>query len=155
MALTKIVNGVSIDLTSEEEAEMLASWAAAMPTLGEHKDYALVAVDVAAENARLRYITGGAGQAATYIMKEAQARAFKDVGYSGTAPGLVQAEATARSISAQAGCDAIIAQADAWSNLAAVIETSRRSAKVLIEAAADMAAVDVARDAAFAALGKV
>jgi hypothetical protein len=62
---------------------------------------------------------------------------------------------TALSVSAQAACDSIIAQADAWVTLAAAIESLRRSGKVAVEAAASAQAILTARDNAVAALEAV
>lgn len=111
-------------------------------------------IDQAAETTRLRYITGGAGQAATYLLKDRQARAYADGGYNGAVPGLVQSEATARGIAAATACDTIIAESNAWAGLAAQIETVRRKAKVSIAAAVDLETIAGTTDAALALLAE-
>lgn len=151
----------SPSITPEQRAAVLAVYDAHNPVqsaqqlLASAAGSALTAIDVAAEAARLRYITGGSGQSATYMLKEQQARAFAGLVYTGTVPGLVQSEATARGVSAQVACSAIIGEADAWHALAAVIETARRSGKVAVNAAANLASLEAARDTALTTLSAV
>lgn len=114
---------------------------------------ALSAIDATAGAARARYITVAPGQEATYILKAQQAAAFKAGGYSGPAPGLVQAEMDATGATAQAAADDILAQEAAWAYKAAQIESARRRGKVAAGNAADAAAVEAARAAAIAELG--
>jgi hypothetical protein len=123
-------------------------------TFAERRLAACAVVDSIAETVRLRYITPGAGQAATYLIKERQAEDFKAAGYTGTVPGMVQVEADATGSTAQQACDSILAQRDAWVAKAAQIEGARRSGKVSIDAVAadDDASLISARDAAINAL---
>ena len=95
----------------------------------------LAAVDVKAGAVRAKYITVAPGQEATYMLKSAQAKAFQQANYEGTVPGLVQAEATAEGDTVTAATLRILAEEAAWANLAASIESSRRSAKVAIAVA--------------------
>lgn len=129
------------------------------PTLAEAQSAALAAIDSAAGVARARYITVTAGQEATYMLKEAQARAYKAAGYPSStvaAYPMVEAEATAingavpTAAQIQAAADGIIAQADAWIIKAAQIEQARIAGKRAVTAQADTAGVDSARTAAVA-----
>jgi hypothetical protein len=110
-------------------------------------------VDAAAEAARCRYVTSGAGQAMTYLRKAQQAQAFKDAGYSGAVPALVQAAATGRGLAAQAAADLILATQAAWETIGAAIETARETGKTAVGEAADAGAIQTARETAIAALG--
>lgn len=112
-------------------------------------------IDDAAEAARLRHITPGAGQAATYILKDQQARAYRAARYPAGVPLMVHAEARATGASAQAAADAIIAKADAWMALAAEIEQVRRTGKVAVVAAIYGADFESARIAALDALAAI
>ena len=116
---------------------------------------ALAGIDAEAEAARLRYITGGAGQAAVYVMKAKQAADYIASGYVDPAPALVVAEAAALGLTNRAAADSIAAQADAWLTVAAQIEQIRRKAKADIEAAATAADIEAAAQAAQAALAGV
>lgn len=126
---------------------------APVPTLAELQASAVRRIDAAAEATRLRYITGGAGQAATYMVKEQQAEAFKAAGYAGTVPGMVQAEVDATGATAQQAADVILATRDAWVAKAVQIEDARRKGDVAVAVAADVAAVQAALSTALAALG--
>lgn len=121
--------------------------------LDDAKAAALAAIDAGAGAARARYITVAPGQEATYILKAQQAAAFKAGGYSGPAPGLVQAEMDATGATAQAAADDILAQEAAWAWKAAQIESARRRGKVAAGNAADAAGVEAVRAAAIAELG--
>jgi len=118
-------------------------------------------IDADAEAARLRYITAGAGQVATYLQKATEADAYKAAGYpaSTTAYPLLAAEATALGQSAQQVAGVVIAQRDAWVGIAASIEGIRRGATDItagsIHAAADTPAAEAARDTAKAALAAI
>ncbi len=115
---------------------------------------ALAAIDAKAEEVRLRYITPGAGQAGTYIEKAKQADEFKAAGYpAGAVPPMVQAEAEATGQTPQAAGDSILQTRDFWVYVKGpAIERERRRGKVNCEAAANDAAVAIARDAALTAL---
>lgn len=118
------------------------------------KTAALAAIDAAAGAARARYITIAPGQEATYLIKADQATAFKAAAYTGTVPGLVQAEIDATGATAQQAADDILAQEAAWAVLAALIESARRRGKVAVAACAnDVSAIDAAKTAAVAELG--
>ena len=111
------------------------------------------AIDLKAEQVRLRYITAGAGQAGTYILKAQQADSFKAAGYPpASVPALIQAEANATGSTAQQAADSIIAQRNQWVLKAAQIEQARRYGKIQVDAATTAAAVIAARDSAIASL---
>lgn len=116
--------------------------------LDEAKAAALADIDAAAGAARARYITVAPGQEATYILKAQQAAVFKAGGYSGAAPGLVQAEMDATGATAQAAADDILAQEAAWAYKAAQIESARRRGKVSVNAGTDVLAVAAALQSA-------
>lgn len=151
-------NAALADLTPYQA--YLDAWTAAapppapVPTLDELRARAATVVDGMAEQVRLRYITGGAGQAGTYIEKAAQADRFQAAGYPASAvPPMVQAEADATGQTPQQACDSILATRDVWVNQKGpAIERERRRGKVNIDAALDAAGVDAARDAALTAL---
>ena len=163
-ALQPIYKTVKVRRDNEPLAELTAYqqyvdlWTAAAPpvvapTLDELRAAAGAAVDSRAENVRLRYITGGAGQASTYIEKASQADSFKAAGYpAGAVPPMVQAEADATGQTPQQAADLILATRDAWLVKGAQIERERRRGKVDIDAARDEAGVAAARDASIAAL---
>jgi hypothetical protein len=126
----------------------------AMP-LADLQAASLVQLDDAAEVLRGKFITANSGQVATYLLKQNQAAAFKAANYTGTVPGLVQAEADATDKAAKDACDDILAQYDLWCNLAAAIETARRTAKVAVSAATTVDAVNSAVSTAQAAFAQI
>lgn len=83
-------------------------------------------IDSIAEQVRLKYITPGAGQAATYITKQMQAEKYKAAGYAGPVPSFVQAEADSLGATPQEGADYILAAAALWEAKGAEIERVRR-----------------------------
>jgi acetyl-CoA acetyltransferase len=109
------------------------------------KAQAAIDIDNQAGLTRAKYITDVPGQAATYLLKADQATKFKIANYQGAVPGLVQSEATARGISAQAAADAIIAEQDQWVALATGVETIRRLGKENVKKATSPQAVETIR----------
>ncbi len=152
----------SMTQIADDELPPLASLSDPTPLAGIQAD-AVFVIDAAAEAARLRYITPGAGQAATYLIKEAQARAYVAAGYPVSIDSypMVRAEVRARfgvnptTEERHAAVDGIIGQAEAWYALASAIEEVRRAGKVACDVAADGAAVIAARDAAVSALNAI
>jgi hypothetical protein len=116
--------------------------------LPEYKAQAKKAIDEAAGRARARYITAVPGQEATYQAKAAEADAYVAAGRPAdtSAYPILTAEAQARGISVSALADLVRATRDQWIQLAAAIEALRIGGKLAVEAAADHAAVDAARD---------
>ena len=130
------------------------------PTLAEVQTAALTAIDAAAGAARVRYITTADGQAATYLLKAADADRYKSAGYpAAQIAGYPWVRAKARAMVAipaaadyQAAADLIISTRDAWAAKGADIEEARESGKRVVAAAIDVAAVDAARAVALARL---
>lgn len=114
------------------------------PTVAQVQASALLQIDAEAEVLRSQFITANSGQVATYILKYNQAIAYQAANYTGDVPGLVQSEVVATSTTAQASCEAIITQYNTWANLAAAIETTRRSAKVAVNAATNVGQITTA-----------
>lgn len=111
--------------------------------LSVHKTNALSFVDIAAEQARLAFITGGAGQALEYQQTEWEARAWG----AASEPELIDypflkaevdaiAETTGQAPDPDEVAATVIAQADAWKAAGSEIKRLRRTAKLTIEAAA-------------------
>jgi len=98
------------------------------------KQQAHSAIDEAAGRARARYITVAPGQESTYQLKREQAQAYKNAGYTGAVPALVQAEADATGSTPQQAADNILAVAAQWETLAAQIEKTRRQGKLQVDA---------------------
>lgn len=116
------------------------------------------ALDIVAGVARGRHITNIPGQSEAYIVKSAQAQAYKDAGYTGTVPLYVTAQKDAMvggSTNTQAA-DAILAERDNFhTNYGPPIERERVKGKRLIDAAANVAAVDTEYATAKAALDAI
>lgn len=92
-------------------------------------------VDEAAGLKRLQYITDSPGQAIVYVFKYIHAKAYQDAGYTGTVPALVQSEANAFSLTAQAAAESILSQTDGLIAIAAAVDEARRTAKAAIDTA--------------------
>jgi hypothetical protein len=149
--MIKVVDGVEVVLSAEEEAEVRARWAADAPlALERARTGALAAVDAAAEAARLRYITPGAGQALSYLRKEEEARRFVALSQNDQAAATVgQFPMLAAALGADGDTIAAVAgvvlnRAAAWGLIGAEIERRRLAAKRAIGAAADEAAIAAA-----------
>ena len=110
-------------------------------------------VDVAAGEARARYITIAPGQDIVYELKRVQATAYKAAGYPAdmTNYPLIEAEQLARGGTAQDAADFILSKSAAWQQLAASIELLRQGAKVNM--AADTTSVDIESEAIAAIAG--
>ena len=99
-------------------------------------------IDAAAETTRLKYITGGSGQAMVYQQKVDEAKAYQ----AGVAPvdadyPILQAEAAATGTTLYALATAVMAVTGQWIALAAQIEGLRMGAK---KAATDALTIDAA-----------
>lgn len=97
------------------------------------KDIAKQYIDIAAAEARGRYITGGTGQDAVYILKTMQAREFKSRNYEGEIPVLIQSEMDATGYLAHQVTEAILASETLWIQVAAAVERIRRGGKINID----------------------
>ena len=76
-----------------------------------------------------------------YQLAEAQASAFKAVGYAGEAPASVQAWAAAQRETAQWAADSILAKAAAWRNAQSALRERRLALKAAARGANDSAAL--------------
>ena len=95
------------------------------------------AIDSKAGAVRACYITIAPGQEATYMLKAQDANEYRDAGYAGAVPPLVAAEAYAVGETPQQATDRILAEQEQWRQLAAIIESVRRSGKIAVAAATD------------------
>ncbi|MGY6215000.1 hypothetical protein ACW73L_07550 [Methylolobus aquaticus] len=133
-----------------------AAWAAPadLADMDATRATALVAIDAAAEGARLRYITPGAGQAQTYAQKLAQAEAYVAAGAPPDASPwpFIAGEAEALEISPQAAAATIITTAEAWVTVGVAIERTRMAGKRAVTIASGLAQLAAARDAAITTL---
>lgn len=124
------------EYSAERQAAREAEIAAATPTLSDIRKAAIEQIDAAAEAARLRFITGGAGQAMTYQTKLEQARKLQ-AGEPGPFPMLL-ASVGVEGETVQDVAALVIATYDAWEPIGAQIENLRLTAKRDInEASAD------------------
>jgi len=122
---------------------------------------AVAAIDAAAEAARARIVTPGSGQAMSYLAKETEARRVV-AGEIAASPLLdplvgVEVDPANGTVAADLATVAaiILAQADAWKAIEGALDAARRSAKIAVAGAADVAAIDAARDAGVAAIEAV
>lgn len=112
------------------------------------------AVDDAAEVVRLRFITGGAGQALEYQQTEWEARAWRFDEELDNFPFLkaevdALAEATGQPPDPGAVVATILAQAEAWQSVGAEIKRLRRAAKLAIDAATTPEQIEQAKNIAW------
>lgn len=120
------------------------------PEIATLREQANVRIDAAAEQARLVWITPGAGQAMEYLATQAQAVAASlapDPLDPALYPWLV-AEQQARAmvgntLTLRAVTTAIAAQVQDWSYAGSTIKRLRRTAKLEVDAALDGAAIEV------------
>lgn len=114
-------------------------------------------IDVTAEQARLRYVTAGSGQAMVYLKKGDEADAYVLAGYPADTSGypFIEAEINATGKTKEVAADDIVAQRNAWVILGASIEEERLGGKKAIDDATDEAGVDTARDATIIALDAI
>jgi hypothetical protein len=115
------------------------------PPIEQVRASAMAQVDQAAERARLRWITPGAGQAMEYLQTEGEARAYLAAGAPAEpAAGLYPFLRAEQEASAEAGLPAasftaiaerVVLAADAWAAAGAAIKALRRTAKMRIELA--------------------
>lgn len=105
MALTKLVNGVPVEMTPEEEVAFEASRAPSLPAVKASLTEAVDAKIAGIYNRWLRF-------EAEYVAREAAARAFKAAGYAGDPGVWVTAFSSNAGMSNTMAADLIIAQAD-------------------------------------------
>ncbi len=99
------------------------------------KESAKNKIDFAAGEARSRFITTSVGQSAVYLAKESEAREYKRRGYPEdlTLYPFMKAESESLNITPTQAADIIIALADQWSQVAALIEKVRLYYKAQID----------------------
>ena len=133
MTMHKLVNGVEVECSPEEEAQILAERAAATPTLASRISAALVKVDTDVD-AIYAAVIGNRGE--EYRLAESDAQAFHAAAHVGTVPASVASWATAKGWTAAQACDDILATAAAWRTAQAGIRAQRLQAKESMRAAA-------------------
>ena len=98
-------------------------------------------IDRRAGEIRLRFKSGGEGQDAVYLMKQAEAEACLAAASVGAVPSgaypMLEAEVGITAADVVAVAQAVTAKAAAWRMLSAVIEARRLAAKAAVLAAAD------------------
>lgn len=147
--LTHVVTGFHItdkfvqvwetrERTQEEQIAILAS----------AKNEALVVIDAVAEQQRLKYITGGSGQAMVYLRKEQEAKEFlaDENPNSEKYPHIYGSVGTTDGSTAQAVAETYLNNAKIWTHISARIETSRRQAKDAVMEATTLQQVSNARN---------
>lgn len=112
-------------------------------------------IDIAAGEARARYVSQGVGQESTYMLKAEQAKAFKANNYTGEVPTFVAAEMAAMGSTAQEAADFIIYMQDQWMIVGAYIEQVRRTAKVQISTLTDGNDISAACESALQTLKSI
>lgn len=125
-------------------------------TVGVQRMLARQAIDQAAAEARLRHITGTAGQDMVYVAKLAQAQAYISAQAADSAapvPAYVAADVAAVGGTALAAAEAIVAAAAAFhAGPGPAIEQARRAGKLAVQVATSAEAVADASQAAQQAL---
>lgn len=114
------------------------------------KAASIAAVDIAAGEARSRYLTIAPGQELTYEQKRRNSYDFRAAGYPSDIEDypMVKAESEATGSTPAEAADSILATAAAWTTMAAYIEKVRRKASVDIKAASAAADIEsIAADA--------
>ncbi len=109
-------------------------------------------IDAKAGAVRAQYITIAPGQGETYLLEEAQAKAFAASMYQGPVPGMVQVEMDSTGMDAQSATNSIIQTSAAWTGLAEMIEGIRLTGKRKIAAAIDDAQAEADYQQAIQAL---
>lgn len=126
-----------IDLPAEAVARLLE----------DHRKNAINAINQTAGSVRAKYMTVIPGQEATYLMKEAEVKAYlADPTPVATDYPMLKAEADACGMTLAEVATLVSTTAAAWKPLAAQIEGLRRGAIVAIEAATTAAEIDTAAD---------
>lgn len=96
-------------------------------------------IDMSADTARLS-IVGGPLRVSEYERAAAEAKAYKDANYQGTAPPTVKSWAEAKGWPDNRAADDIITEADAWNRVLYVIRDIRLKGKEAIRNATNEAA---------------
>ena len=99
-------------------------------------------IDEASEAVRAQFITPGAGQAMTYLTKQAEAAAY--LADNAAPTPFLTAEAAATSTTVAALAAVVHARAVAWQTIGAKIEAARMGAKAAVSAATNVGEVAAA-----------
>jgi hypothetical protein len=111
---------------------------------------AIAKIDAAAELARGRYITLGAGQAMTYLEKERQAETVcADPNINPNLVRLVAIDAERYNVTLLDAAAVILTMAESWRVVGPMIEDKRMVAKDLVAAATTPAAIEAATEIAW------
>ena len=121
------------------------------------KSTSLADIDGAAERARLRYITSGAGQALTYSEKADEAADYVAAGYPADTSNYphIAAEIAATGKTKEQAADDILSTKSAWISVSANIEQHRLGGKKNVADATTSEEIISARDAAITALNAI
>lgn len=127
-----------------------------VPTLAAIKRDARSAIDAAAGEARMRYVTEVPGQQAVYLRKLEQARVFAAAEGQGAPPAYIAAEALATGVAPLEAAQTILAIAQVWDEqLSPAIEALRIGGKRAVDAAADEATLRTVLQVTLAALAGI
>ena len=128
------------DVTQEDLDAALLAFDADAYALGSAQQQAKLIIDEAAERARLRYITGGAGQAMAYQEKGEEAADYIAAGYPADLSSypFIEAETIATGKTATQAADDIIDQKSAWITVGSHIEKVRLGGKKDVDDAIDV-----------------
>jgi hypothetical protein len=107
-------------------------------------------IDAEAEATRTRFITAGAGQAMTYLKKEAEAAAW--LADDTVATPFLSAEAAATGTTLATLAATVAARAAAWAVIGPKIEAARLAAKAAVSACGDADAMRAAAQVDWAAV---
>lgn len=111
-------------------------------------------IDAAADAARMM-IAGDALRVVEYQRTEAEAKAFKDAGYTGTVPATVQTWAEAKGWTATQATDDILTVAAAWNQALYTLRDIRLKRKELVRAATNLTAAETQMSGALTDIGAV
>lgn len=153
-AITINANGTTGWRAVGSEADLLSGETFATeppaPTLTETKYSLCAGIDASADATYIAIGGPSPGRLAEYQQAKADAIAFKDAGYTGTAPSTVQSWATASGMTAQEATDNILATATQWAAALDYIRAQRLQGKANVNAASDAVAAQIAADSAIA-----
>jgi hypothetical protein len=127
-----------------EPTRVLRVWTAAPRDLATVKAETKMAISVAAENARLQYITPGSGKAMSYQQVAAEARTYVITGGAGVYPFLQARVSSGRYADLAAAAAGTIAIEQKWAAVGSVIDRIEDAAKFAIDAATTVEQVQAA-----------
>jgi hypothetical protein len=147
------IDGVLFSDNDDAVQAIIDSFNPFTPLLEEYIDL----VNKVAGETRVKYVTNVPFQEAAYQMKEADTRRYKADGYPSdlTLYPFTALEADATGLTPTEAADAIIAQADQWILLSAIIEGLRRKATLSILAVVDWQQISVVAQSYIAQLEQI